>query len=315
MSSEIDASRARQYSANVFHLSQQRGSVLSSMGIRIESQQAKSKAYDRIGQVSAQKRTVRHGDTPQMDTPHSRRTVTMSDYEYADYIDDQDQIRMIWSPASPYAEAGAFAMGRAKDDEIILAALGSAYSGEDGDVAVALPTAQKIACFDGATTTGVGLNVRTLRMIKKLFDSNEVFKERKRFIVHTSYQLYDLLGETEVTSSDYNSIKSLVQGDIDTFMGFKFVMTERLPRSASNITYTVTNGVVGAGTGTITAAASRRCFAYAEKGIILSIGKDMKSRIGERADKSYLTQVYLCMSIGATRMEEESVVEIDCAEV
>ena len=42
--------------------------------------------------------------------------------------------------------------------------------------------------------------------------------------------------------------------------------------------------------------------------------KDVTARISERDDKSYSTQVYYCMSVGATRMEEEKVVQIPCHE-
>ena len=52
----------------------------------------------------------------------------------------------------------------------------------------------------------------------------------------------------------------------------------------------------------------------AEDGLTLAIGKDVMARIDERSDKGYATQVYYCMSIGATRMEEEKVVQIDCDE-
>ena len=58
----------------------------------------------------------------------------------------------------------------------------------------------------------------------------------------------------------------------------------------------------------------RTCIAFAQDGITLAVGKDVSARIDERADKSYATQVYYCMSIGATRMEEEKVVEIKCHE-
>ena len=58
----------------------------------------------------------------------------------------------------------------------------------------------------------------------------------------------------------------------------------------------------------------RLCFAYTEDAIKLAIGKDVTGRIDERADKSYSTQIYYCMDIGATRMEEEKVVEIACTE-
>ena len=59
---------------------------------------------------------------------------------------------------------------------------------------------------------------------------------------------------------------------------------------------------------------NRTCFAWAEDGLALAIGKDVNARIDERADKGYATQVYYCMSVGATRMEEEKIVQILCDE-
>ena len=105
-------------------------------------------------------------------------------------------------------------------------------------------------------------------------------------------QIDALLGDTNVTSSDFNTVKALVQGEINTFMGFQFIVTNRLSK-----------------TGNI-----RSCFAWAEDGLALAIGKDVMARIDERSDKGYATQVYYCMSIGSTRMEEEKVVQIDCDE-
>jgi len=58
----------------------------------------------------------------------------------------------------------------------------------------------------------------------------------------------------------------------------------------------------------------RLVFAFTEDAIKMAIGKDISARIDERADKSYSTQVYYCMSIGATRTEEEKVVQIPCNE-
>ncbi len=46
----------------------------------------------------------------------------------------------------------------------------------------------------------------------------------------------------------------------------------------------------------------------------MAVGKDVMARIDERADKSYSTQVYYCATFGATRMEEEKVVQILCDE-
>lgn len=75
-----------------------------------------------------------------MDTPHSRRMVTLSDYEWADLVDDQDKIRMLIDPTSEYAMAASWAFGRSKDDVIIAAALGTAYSGEEERLPSRTPT-------------------------------------------------------------------------------------------------------------------------------------------------------------------------------
>ena len=63
-----------------------------------------------------------------------------------------------------------------------------------------------------------------------------------------------------------------------------------------------------------TYTSDRLVFAYTENAIKLGIGKDITAKISERSDKSYSTQVYYCMSLGATRMDEKSVVQIPCNE-
>ena len=128
MSSQITTAFVQQYSANVQMLSQQMGSRLRD-AVRVESIVGKNAFMDQIGVATAQLRTSRHADTPQLDTPHARRRLSLADYEYADLIDDEDKVRMLIDPTSSYAQAAAAAMGRAMDDVIITAALGTASSG------------------------------------------------------------------------------------------------------------------------------------------------------------------------------------------
>lgn len=306
MSQQITEAFVQQYGANVMHLSQQKGSKLRPF-VRSESQQSKAKFFERIGTVSAIKKVGRHSSTPQMDTPHSRRMVTLEDYEWADLVDDQDKIRLLISPESEYVMAAMWAMGRAMDDVIIASALGTAYAGENGQTAVALPDTQKYAANN--STSFVNLNVKTLRAIKRMFAANEV--EGNLNIAVSSSQIESMLGQTEVTNSDYASVKALVQGEVDSFMGFKFHSLERLSAQASALAADPTTGVVGAGSSVV---GFRKCFAWANEGVILSVGKDAINKISERPDKSYAMQVYSCMSIGGTRMEEVKVVEVLCKE-
>lgn len=305
MSSEITTAFVQQYSSNVFHLSQQKGSRLQG-AVRHESQKGKSAFYDRIGSVTAQLKTGRHSDTPQLDTPHSRRMVTLADYEYADLVDDQDKLRMLIDPTSDYAQAAMWALGRAKDDVLIAAASGSAYGGETGTTTVALGTGQEIhAVAAGALST---LNIGALRLAKRILDTADVDPSIPRYFALKSYQLSSLLGTTEITSADYNSVKALVQGEVDTFLGFKFIRTERLGSLAATNIYNLTTGVYDAA-GTA-GTNNTRCLAWAQDGMLLATAQEIKARISERDDKSYATQVYASMGIGGTRMEEAKMVSV-----
>ena len=284
MSSQITTAFVEQYSANIQMLSQQMGSLLRD-AVRNESVVGKDAYFDQIGKVTAQIKTSRHSDTPQIDTPHSRRRVSLADYEFADLIDQQDKVRLLIDPTSSYAKAAAYAMGRAMDDVIIAAALGSANTGVSGGTPVPLPAGNIVAAALG----GTGMNIEKLASAKQILDAGDVDPSIKRHIVVSPQEIADLLNSTTVTSSDFNTVKALVHGEIDSFMGFKFHVSNRL----------VDNG-----------ASNTQCIAFAEDGILLGVGKDVTARIDERSDKSYATQVYYCQTIGATRMEEAKVVSV-----
>ena len=283
MSSNITTAFVQQYSANVQMLSQQMGSLLRDK-VRLESVVGKNAFFDQVGSVTAVEKTSRHSDTPQIDTPHARRRVSLADYEFADLIDQQDKVRLLIDPTSSYAQAAAMAMGRAMDDVIISAALGTAFTGETGSTS----TANANQIVHGSA----GLTIAKLRTAKQTLDLGSVDPSIPRFIIVSPKQITDLLGTTEVTSSDFNTVKALANGEVNSFLGFNFIVSNRLALSST----------------------TRSCIAYAQDGIALAVGKDVQARIDERADKSYATQVYYCMSIGATRMEEEKVVEVQAHE-
>ena len=286
MSTQITTAFVQQFSANIQMLSQQMGSLLRD-AVDVESVNGEKAFFDQVGAASAVLRTSRHADTPLVDTPHSRRMVTMSDYEYADLIDDQDKVRLLVDPTSTYSRAAAAAMGRAMDDVIITAALGTANTGKDGSTSTALPSGQKIA------HGSAGLTIAKLLSAKEILDANSVDPSITRHIVVSPKQISDLLNNTTVTSSDFNTVKALAQGELNTFVGFNFIVSNRLNTDSNS---------------------DRQVIAFASDGIKLAVGKEPSARIDERADKSYATQVYYCQSVGATRMEEEKVVEIACNE-
>jgi len=287
MSVEITTAFVQQYRGNVIHLCQQKGSRLQG-AVRVESGLVGKAAYvDRIGAVTAQKKTSRHSDTPQFNTPHSRRRLTMFDYQWADLIDQEDKIRILINPDSEYVIAGVNSMGRAKDDELFAAFTGPAWGGEDGSTQVDLPAGQKVA--QGSAS----LTLAKLMAAKEIFGLNDLDPDEALFIAVTPKMLTAMLNTTEVKSADYNTVKALVKGDIDSFMGFKFITSNRNLKDITSSTY-------------------RCAVAWAQSGVVLGIGADIKTRVTERPDKSYAVQPYIAMTIGATRVEDEKVVEIPC---
>lgn len=283
---EITTAFVQQYSSTLQNLVQQKGSRLRPL-VRTESLRGEYGYFDQIGATSVIERTSRHSPSPNIETPHSRRQVTMRDFEWGEVVDNQDKLRMLVDPTSSYLQSAMWAMGRKVDDLLIDAMSGTAKTGKTGSTSQALPSAQKIA------VASTGLTLTKLLEAKEILDAAEVDPDEPRFMAVTAAQVTDLLTTTEIKSADYNTVKALAMGQIDTFCGFKFVRTERL----------VTDG-----------SSDRLCLAWVQSGVLLAIGEDMVGRIGERSDLGYSMYAYAKMSFGATRMEEAKVVEIACAE-
>lgn len=293
MSFQITTAFVEQYKANVYHLVQQKGSKLRG-AVRLEQVTGKNAFFEQIGAVSAQLRTSRHADTPRMDTPHARRRVSLADYEWADLIDDQDKIRMLIDPASPYAEAARMALGRSIDDVILAAVDGTAYTGVDGSTQTAYSSSMTVGVqtrWTGVTAADVGLNLAKLIEARKLLGANEVDPDEEVFVVVNARQISSLLKDERVVSGDYNAALPLVSGQISKVGGCTLIPCNRVGVDA--------NG-------------DDKLPYWTRSGMLLATGQDITGRISERDDKSYATQVYAAMTVGATRMEETRVGLILC---
>jgi len=301
MSFSIPVSFVDQFKANVILLSQQKTALLPAT-CRLETVTGQTMYVERVSATSAQLMTTRHGDTPLISTPHSRRRLTMLDYNWADLIDSQDRLKMLIDPQSIYAQNAIMAFNRQKDDTIIAALGGIAFGGVAGETQIpvfAVGESRCVSCTgtveppgtDCQAGTETGLTIAKLLTCKQLLDQADIDKDRQRYFITNPANIATLLNTTEVKSSDYNTVKALAQGDIDTFMGFKFIMSNRLP--------------VGNDPG------STVCYAWAQDAVVFAVSEEPIVRITERADKNYAVQVYVEMSIGATRVEGPAVVKIE----
>ncbi len=311
MSQQITEAFVLQFAANIYMTAQQRGSKLRGAS-RSETISGKAKGFDRIGSKVAQRKSGRHADTPQTDTPHSRRWCYLHDYHDGDLIDDADKIRILNDPTSEYMLAIAWALGRSMDDEWIEAADGDAVTGEDQDgTPAAHPVSKKVVAIDGAGNSA-NMNVDTLLLIKQLMDAAEIPQEIQRHVAMTASQFTSLLKQTQVTSSDYNTVKALVNGQVDTYLGFKFHQIERLNVQSVTLNGDFDTGLMTSGSDNVDGF--RKCIAWAQDGMILGVGQDIKGRISERNDKCFSVQTYGEMSAGAVRMEEAKVIVAFCDE-
>ncbi len=294
MSQQIETALVQTYRSNIEVQFQQKGSRLRDT-VMTETQHAERDFYDRIGPTEAQKVTTRHGDTPLNETPHDRRAITLEDYDWADLIDRKDKLRMLADPTSSYTQNAVYAMGRAQDRAIIAAATGTAYTGKTGTTAVNFSAASEVAVdyVERGTAANSNLTIGKLRRVKFLLDSKEAIEDGELVTaVVTASQIQSLLQTTEVTSDDYNTVKALVNGTIDTFLGFKFKRTELLVKTGNN----------------------RECLFYPKSGITLAVGQELTIEVDRLPGKRYSTQVYVCGNFGASRMWEEKVIRVKCDE-
>ncbi len=286
MSETIEQYYVEQYQNTIRILSQQKNSRLEGTTIPPVQVTGDALFWERMGSTEAVELVTRHDDTPNIEVDHSRRKQTATPRVWATLLDKEDQVRMLVDPKNYYNQIARMAMNRAKDSVIITALGGSSYSGQTGTTEVVLPAAQKIA------HGSVGLTLTKLMTAKEQLDADEVDPDMERYIVVAARQITNLLETTEVKSADYNTVKALVEGKINTFMGFTFIRTQLLELTSE----------------------VRYCYAYAKGAIGLGTLTDIQAKIDQRADKNYAWQVWLKMDVGATRIEEEQVIEIACSE-
>ena len=284
MSDQLSVAYVQAYSDNVIHLAQQAPSKFR-MAARIKDGIiGKSCHFDRIAPTAAVKRTSRHAPTPLVNTQHSRVRVSLDDYDWGDLIDQNDDIRLLIDPTAEYTINAAKAMNRTWDD-LLIAAFNAAITlvaADDTTSTSALAAANVIA------NGGTGLTVAKLRQAVRVLDAGDV-DEADRFFAFSPIGKEDLLATTEVTSSDFNTVRALASGEIDTFLGMKFILTTRLP-VAANI---------------------RSGFAWQKNAMGLAIGRDTQNFVEPRYDLNGATQVRFTLAGGATRVDNAGVVQVD----
>lgn len=294
MSINIPAHYAQQFSTNIELLLQQKGSKLRNMVMTGSHVGEQASPVDQFGAVEAQEVTTRFGDMPRIDAPADRRWVYPSDYDLPQLIDTKDKLRLITDPTSSYVRNAVYGMGRKMDDVVIDSFFGTAKTGKQGATSTTFPAAQVVAVNEGAASN-TGLTVAKLLATREILMGNEVdMDEDPICAVITAKQNSDLLKEVQITSQDFNSKPVMVDGKIQYFLGIQFIHCERLDADSNSY---------------------RRVPIFAKSGMYLGLWQDIMTDVSQRKDlQSIPWQVYAKGTFGATRLEEEKVVEVKCAE-
>jgi hypothetical protein len=236
--------------------------------------------FPKVGKGVATIRVPQTDVTP-LNVGFSTVTLTLADYNAAEYSDIFSQAKVNFDERQELVQVVAGAMGR-RQDQMILDAL--AASG------TSLTVANSIG---GATTN---MNVAKLREAKRLLDKNNVPPDGRNIVIHAN-GLANLLSETSVTSTDFNSVKALVQGEINTFLGFTFhVLGDRSEGGLA-----------------IDGSLDRTCFAFHKDAVGYGEGIAMRTEINYIAEKTswLVNEVF---SAGATTIDAEGIVQITCRE-
>lgn len=253
--------------------------------------------FDYIGNIEADEMTDRFGDLPEQDIAERRRVGYFKPWDLGVRLGaNYDVARQVADPTNTKVRSMKTALARLQDRRILEAIVGTAYTGRNGTGTTALPAAQKIAVDSHKYSSGsgnTGLTVSKIMEAKVKLDEAEI--EGERYLVCKATQIAHLLQDDKLASGDYNTVKALVNGEINTWHGFNFVRYEH--------------------TGTYSGGTHERAIAVAKPSVQYRQRTLYAPNAWERKDKRPHWYGYFQVDIAGCRGEDTGVVEIACAAV
>lgn len=243
--------------------------------MNVEGNQVK---FPKIGKGTATVRVPQTDVTP-LNVSYSQVTASMSDFIAAEYSDIFSQAKVNFDERRELVQVVGNAIGR-RMDQITIDALNAASGHTDVGTNV------------GGTATN--MNLAKLLAAKKALDAKNVPAEGRCMLIHAN-GLSALLDETELTSSDFATVKALAQGEINSFLGFKFIMLGDRDEGGLPLPSTRTN------------------FAFHRDSVGLGVSIAQKTEINYVAEKTSFL-VSSMFSAGAIAIDAEGIVKIAATE-
>lgn len=252
--------------------------------VRVENASGEVHFFNQLASTTVQEVATRHASTPLIEMDHRVRSVRPRFFVWSTVIDDEDKVRLLTDPTSIYNQNASSAFARKADLILLQAALGTAYTGEGGTTATVFPTSTH-----QIVNGGTGLTKAKLISAAQILMANEV--QPPYYMAITAAENADLLGVPEVASGDFNNDKPLVNGKVQSYMGFNFIHTEQI-----NV-----------------ASAINQCIAWGKNSLGLGVWKNMEMNLSKDPTVNYNYRPHIKYFIGATRLDEVGVVQVDCA--
>lgn len=250
-----------------------RGTMRTRTGV-----QGNTVKFPKIGKGVATPR-INQTDVTPLNVTYSQVTANMSDFIAAEYSDIFHQTHINFDERRELVEVVSKAIAR-RMDQICIDALNAAAS------------PSTVATTIGGS--GSNMNIEKLRATAKAMNEKNVPSEGRYLLMHAS-QLDALLGETEITSQDFASVKALVRGEIGSFMGFQVLtMGDR-------------------DEGGIPKPSTRTCFAWHKDSLGYAESMAQKTEVNYIAEKTSFL-VSSMFSAGAVAIDDEGIVKISCTE-
>ena len=281
MSKNLSNAAVIDFDAEVKHEYQGMGKLRNCVTVRT-GVTGESYKFTRMGSGMANQKASQADVTP-MDIDHARQTATLTNWNAPEYTDIFDQAEVNFDEKQELAKTIAKALQR-REDQLVLDAMEAVTYAATND-----SDADTGRVFDISATRNFDL--ASIRSAVGHLDDIEA-EEEERYIVLRAQALQKLLEDTTVTSTDYNTVKALVNGTLDTFMGLKFI----------KIGTRAEGGLAGV-------AADREAYVWQKASVGLAIGIDIKTSIDWIAQKtSWLANGVF--KAGATVREPQGVVKI-----
>jgi len=233
--------------------------------------------FPKIGKGVATIRVPQTDVTP-LNVTYNQVDLSMSDYIAAEYSDIFQQSHINFDERRELVEVVSKSIARRLDQLCIDAMVGSAGS-------------TVLTGVGGATSN---MNLAKLRATAKAFNEKNVPAEGRHLLMHAS-QLDALLGETETTSSDFATVKALVRGEISAFMGFNILT------------------IGDRDEGGLPKPSTRSCFAWHRDAMGYAESMAQKTEVNYIPEKTSFL-VSSMFSAGATAIDSEGIVQINCTE-